>query len=198
MLYTFSFCCAICFCTSVVSHKYHSQKSLVIKSWLCIALSLQQERYCNMKEWLERQKVWNFFLSFKKQQLYFVLIGNSMLLRVLPSLYEKQSQPINSRLRDLIAMMSHLDQSEQHHLLQLLLIVAKKKQPEVRLINSLCLSHGRVYHSGKPALKMLRFFMWPHGLGSGCKCSVCSTSNLFPTWTFQILTFAEFKMCFGD
>ncbi|XP_015265039.1 PREDICTED: ventricular zone-expressed PH domain-containing protein homolog 1 [Gekko japonicus] len=58
-------------------------------------------------------------------------LGNSMLLRVLPSLYEKQSQPINSHLRDLVALMSHLEQSEQHHLLQLLLIVAKKKQPEV-------------------------------------------------------------------
>ncbi|XP_077204712.1 ventricular zone-expressed PH domain-containing protein homolog 1 isoform X1 [Paroedura picta] len=60
-----------------------------------------------------------------------VLRGNSMLLRVLPSLYEKQSQPINSHLSDLVALMSHLEQPEQHHLLQLLLIVAKKKQTEV-------------------------------------------------------------------
>ncbi|XP_060098365.1 ventricular zone-expressed PH domain-containing protein homolog 1 isoform X2 [Heteronotia binoei] len=59
-----------------------------------------------------------------------ILQGNSMLLRVLPSLYEQQSQPINSHLRDLVALMSHLEQSEQHHLLQLLLIVAKKKQQE--------------------------------------------------------------------
>ncbi|XP_077204716.1 ventricular zone-expressed PH domain-containing protein homolog 1 isoform X3 [Paroedura picta] len=61
-----------------------------------------------------------------------VLRGNSMLLRVLPSLYEKQSQPINSHLSDLVALMSHLEQPEQHHLLQLLLIVAKKKQTEER------------------------------------------------------------------
>ncbi|XP_054839430.1 ventricular zone-expressed PH domain-containing protein homolog 1 [Eublepharis macularius] len=60
-----------------------------------------------------------------------VLQGNSMLLRVLPSLYEKQSQPINSHLRDLVALMSHLEPPEQHHLLQLLMLVAKKKQPEV-------------------------------------------------------------------
>ncbi|XP_062988127.1 ventricular zone-expressed PH domain-containing protein homolog 1 isoform X1 [Elgaria multicarinata webbii] len=60
-----------------------------------------------------------------------VLQGNSMLLRVLPSLYDKQVQPINSHLRELVALMSHLEQPEQHHLLRLLLIVAKKKQPEV-------------------------------------------------------------------
>uniref|UniRef100_A0A8D2J3N9 Ventricular zone expressed PH domain containing 1 n=1 Tax=Varanus komodoensis TaxID=61221 RepID=A0A8D2J3N9_VARKO len=60
-----------------------------------------------------------------------VLQGNSMLLRVLPSLYEKQMQPINNRLRELVAPMSHLEQAEQHHLLRLLLTVAKKKQPKV-------------------------------------------------------------------
>ncbi|KAJ7324770.1 hypothetical protein JRQ81_017790 [Phrynocephalus forsythii] len=60
-----------------------------------------------------------------------ILQGNSMLLRVLPSLYEKQSHPINSHLKELVALMSHLEQPEQHHLLRLLLIIAKKKQPEV-------------------------------------------------------------------
>ncbi|XP_048362883.1 ventricular zone-expressed PH domain-containing protein homolog 1 [Sphaerodactylus townsendi] len=60
-----------------------------------------------------------------------ILQGNSMLLRVLPSLYEKQSQPINSHLKGLVALMSCLEQPEQHHLLQLLLIAAKRKQPEV-------------------------------------------------------------------
>ncbi|XP_061493127.1 ventricular zone-expressed PH domain-containing protein homolog 1 isoform X2 [Rhineura floridana] len=60
-----------------------------------------------------------------------ILQGNSMLLRVLPCLYEKQSQTINSRLKDLVKLMSHLEQPEQHHLLRLLLIVAKKKQPKV-------------------------------------------------------------------
>ncbi|XP_078245185.1 ventricular zone-expressed PH domain-containing protein homolog 1 isoform X3 [Pogona vitticeps] len=60
-----------------------------------------------------------------------ILQGNFVLLRVLPSLYEKQSHPINSHLKELVALMSHLEQPEQHHLLQLLLIIAKKKQPEV-------------------------------------------------------------------
>uniref|UniRef100_A0A8D0HGI2 Ventricular zone expressed PH domain containing 1 n=1 Tax=Sphenodon punctatus TaxID=8508 RepID=A0A8D0HGI2_SPHPU len=60
-----------------------------------------------------------------------VLQGNFMLLRVLPSVYEKQSQPINNHLTELVALMSQLEQAERHHLLRLLLIVAKKKQPEV-------------------------------------------------------------------
>ncbi|XP_066478178.1 ventricular zone-expressed PH domain-containing protein homolog 1 isoform X1 [Tiliqua scincoides] len=60
-----------------------------------------------------------------------ILQGNSMLLRVLPSLYEQQSQSVNSHLQNLVALMSHLEQSEQHHLLQLVLIIAKKKQPKV-------------------------------------------------------------------
>lgn len=64
------------------------------------------------------------------------LTGNSMLLCILPSLYEKQSQPINSHLRELAALMSDLEQSEQNHLLRLLLIIAKKKQPEVTLTDS--------------------------------------------------------------
>ncbi|XP_009462104.1 PREDICTED: ventricular zone-expressed PH domain-containing protein homolog 1 isoform X2 [Nipponia nippon] len=57
-----------------------------------------------------------------------VLQGNSMLLRVLPALYEKQPQPINLRLRELVALMAQLDQAEQHHLLRLFQIVARKKE----------------------------------------------------------------------
>ncbi|KAM9274983.1 ventricular zone-expressed PH domain-containing protein homolog 1 isoform 2-T2 [Cariama cristata] len=57
-----------------------------------------------------------------------VLQGNSMLLRVLPALYEKQPQPINLHLRELVALMAQLDQAEQHHLLRLLQIVARKKE----------------------------------------------------------------------
>ncbi|XP_050758522.1 ventricular zone-expressed PH domain-containing protein homolog 1 isoform X3 [Gymnogyps californianus] len=57
-----------------------------------------------------------------------VLQGNSMLLRVLPALYEKQPQPINLRLRELVALMAQLDQAEHHHLLRLLQIVARKKE----------------------------------------------------------------------
>nr|XP_009666789.1 PREDICTED: ventricular zone-expressed PH domain-containing protein homolog 1 isoform X2 [Struthio camelus australis] len=57
-----------------------------------------------------------------------VLQGNSMLLRVLPSLYEKQPQPINRYLRELVALMAQLDQAEQHHLLRLFQIVARRKE----------------------------------------------------------------------
>ncbi|NXE10268.1 MELT protein, partial [Lophotis ruficrista] len=60
-----------------------------------------------------------------------VLQGNWMLLRVLPALYEKQPRPINLRLRELVALMAQLDQAEQHHLLRLFQIVARKKEPGV-------------------------------------------------------------------
>ncbi|XP_065267223.1 ventricular zone-expressed PH domain-containing protein homolog 1 isoform X2 [Emys orbicularis] len=60
-----------------------------------------------------------------------VLQGNSMLLRVLPSVYEKQPQPINNHLMELVTLMSQLEQAEQHHLLRLFQIVARRKQPEV-------------------------------------------------------------------
>ncbi|XP_053317368.1 ventricular zone-expressed PH domain-containing protein homolog 1 isoform X3 [Spea bombifrons] len=59
-----------------------------------------------------------------------VLQGNSMLLRVLPSVYEMQPQPVNACLRELVSQMPHLDDSEQHHLLRLLQEVAKQKQPQ--------------------------------------------------------------------
>ncbi|NXF77117.1 MELT protein, partial [Sclerurus mexicanus] len=57
-----------------------------------------------------------------------VLQGNSMLLRVLPALYEKQPRPIALRLRELVALMAQLDQAEQHHLLRLLQTVARNKE----------------------------------------------------------------------
>ncbi|XP_009277406.1 PREDICTED: ventricular zone-expressed PH domain-containing protein homolog 1 isoform X2 [Aptenodytes forsteri] len=57
-----------------------------------------------------------------------VLQGNSMLLRVLPALYEKQPQPINLHLRELVALTAQLDQAEQQHLLRLFQIVARKKE----------------------------------------------------------------------
>ncbi|NWU97921.1 MELT protein, partial [Upupa epops] len=57
-----------------------------------------------------------------------VLQGNTMLLRVLPALYEKQPQPINLHLRELVALLSQLDQAEHHHLLSLLQSVARKKE----------------------------------------------------------------------
>ncbi|NWX98278.1 MELT protein, partial [Nothoprocta ornata] len=60
-----------------------------------------------------------------------VLQGNSMLLRVLPSLYEKRPQPINQHLRELVALTAQLDQAEHHHLLRLFQALARKKELEV-------------------------------------------------------------------
>ncbi|NWV85024.1 MELT protein, partial [Dasyornis broadbenti] len=57
-----------------------------------------------------------------------ILQGNSLLLRVLPALYEKRPQPIHARLRELVAPMAQLEPTEQHHLLRLLLIVARKRE----------------------------------------------------------------------
>ncbi|NXS37921.1 MELT protein, partial [Pomatostomus ruficeps] len=57
-----------------------------------------------------------------------VLQGNSLLLRVLPALYERRPQPINARLRDLVAPMAQLEPAEQLHLLRLLLTVARKRE----------------------------------------------------------------------
>ncbi|XP_063105317.1 ventricular zone-expressed PH domain-containing protein homolog 1 isoform X4 [Cavia porcellus] len=60
-----------------------------------------------------------------------ILQGNAMLLRVLPSVYEKQPQPINRHLTELLTLMSQLEQPEQYHLLRLLYVAAKRKQLEV-------------------------------------------------------------------
>ncbi|XP_069329147.1 ventricular zone-expressed PH domain-containing protein homolog 1 isoform X2 [Eulemur rufifrons] len=60
-----------------------------------------------------------------------ILQGNVMLLRVLPAVYEKQPQPINRHLTELLALMSQLGQAEQYHLLRLLHVAAKRKQMEV-------------------------------------------------------------------
>ncbi|XP_012871637.1 PREDICTED: ventricular zone-expressed PH domain-containing protein homolog 1 [Dipodomys ordii] len=60
-----------------------------------------------------------------------VLQGNVMLLRVLPAVYEKQPQPINRRLSELLALMSQLEAPEQYHLLKLLHVAAKRKHVEV-------------------------------------------------------------------
>lgn len=61
-----------------------------------------------------------------------ILQGNAMLLRVLPAVYEKQPQPINRHLAELLALMSQLDQTEQYHLLRLLHVAAKRKDVEER------------------------------------------------------------------
>ncbi|XP_006868002.1 PREDICTED: ventricular zone-expressed PH domain-containing protein homolog 1 isoform X1 [Chrysochloris asiatica] len=60
-----------------------------------------------------------------------ILQGNSMLLRVLPVVYEKQPQPINRHLTELLTLMSQLEQPEQYHLLRLLHVAVKRKQPEI-------------------------------------------------------------------
>ncbi|KAK2538535.1 Veph1 [Columba guinea] len=57
--------------------------------------------------------------------------GNRLLLRVLPALYERRPQPIDLRLPDLLALLAQADPAERHHLLRLLLMVARKKQPGV-------------------------------------------------------------------
>ncbi|NWV35591.1 MELT protein, partial [Grantiella picta] len=57
-----------------------------------------------------------------------VLQGNSLLLRVLPALFEKRPEPILACLPELVAPLSQLDPAEQHHLLRLLLIVARKRE----------------------------------------------------------------------
>ncbi|XP_008835675.1 ventricular zone-expressed PH domain-containing protein homolog 1 isoform X2 [Nannospalax galili] len=60
-----------------------------------------------------------------------ILQGNAVLLRVLPAVYEKQPQPINRHLTELLALLSQLEQTEQYHLLRLLHVAAKRKQVEV-------------------------------------------------------------------
>ncbi|NXE24921.1 MELT protein, partial [Ardeotis kori] len=85
-----------------------------------------------------------------------VLQGNWMLLRVLPALYEKQPQPINLRLRELVALMAQLDQAEQDHLLRLFQIVARKK--ELGVLNEcipFLLGHLRDPHHSDIVLNIL-------------------------------------------
>ncbi|XP_044145306.1 ventricular zone-expressed PH domain-containing protein homolog 1 [Bufo gargarizans] len=60
-----------------------------------------------------------------------ILQGNSMLLRVLPSVYEMQPQPIHEFLGELVSQMPHLEEGEQLHMLRLLQAIAKAKQPKV-------------------------------------------------------------------
>ncbi|KAM5292079.1 ventricular zone-expressed PH domain-containing protein homolog 1 isoform 3-T3 [Ctenodactylus gundi] len=60
-----------------------------------------------------------------------ILQGNAILLRVLPAVYEKQCQPINRHLTELLALMSQLEHAEQYHLLRLLHVAAKRKELEV-------------------------------------------------------------------
>uniref|UniRef100_A0A4W3GAT4 Ventricular zone expressed PH domain-containing 1 n=1 Tax=Callorhinchus milii TaxID=7868 RepID=A0A4W3GAT4_CALMI len=54
-----------------------------------------------------------------------VLQGNSMLLRVLPSVYETQPEPINRYMTELVSLMSQLEAPGRQHLLRLLQLVTK-------------------------------------------------------------------------
>lgn len=49
-----------------------------------------------------------------------------MLLRVLPSLYRRQPQPIHRRLRGLAALIPQLQEPEQQHLMRLIQAVAQE------------------------------------------------------------------------
>lgn len=76
-----------------------------------------------------------FYGSWADKVIISVIIpstGNAMLLRVLPAVYDKQPQPINRHLTELLALMPQLEQPEQYHLLRLLHVAAKRKQPEVK------------------------------------------------------------------
>lgn len=49
-----------------------------------------------------------------------------MLLRVLPSVYPRQPEPIHCHLHSLLAMMLQLESPEQQHLIRLIQAVAEK------------------------------------------------------------------------
>ncbi|XP_040205176.1 ventricular zone-expressed PH domain-containing protein homolog 1 isoform X3 [Rana temporaria] len=89
-----------------------------------------------------------------------ILQGNSMLLRVLPSVYEMRPQPIHHCLRELVSQMSHLDEGETHHMLRLLQAIAKMKQPKEvgehfpGLIGQIAKIYGAVGHMNETMAKM--------------------------------------------
>ncbi|KAI4897482.1 hypothetical protein NFI96_024082 [Prochilodus magdalenae] len=53
-------------------------------------------------------------------------LGNSMLLRVLPSVYPLQPEPIHQHIRQLGAMMPELDPANRQHLLRLLQMISER------------------------------------------------------------------------
>ncbi|XP_043926418.1 ventricular zone-expressed PH domain-containing protein homolog 1 [Protopterus annectens] len=56
-----------------------------------------------------------------------ILQGNYMLLRVLPSIYEKQPELIDKHVTEMSALLSQLEQTEKQHLLRLLHLVAEQQ-----------------------------------------------------------------------
>ncbi|XP_053479681.1 ventricular zone-expressed PH domain-containing protein isoform X2 [Ictalurus furcatus] len=59
-----------------------------------------------------------------------VLGGNSMLLRVLPSVYPLEPDPIHQHIQDLVLMIPDLDQTSRQHLLRLLQMISDR-HPQV-------------------------------------------------------------------
>ncbi|MCI4378928.1 hypothetical protein PGIGA_G00222020 [Pangasianodon gigas] len=55
-----------------------------------------------------------------------VLGGNSMLLRVLPSVYPLEPDPIHQHIQDLVLMIPELDQTSRQHLLRLLQMISDR------------------------------------------------------------------------
>ncbi|XP_046720239.1 ventricular zone-expressed PH domain-containing protein isoform X2 [Silurus meridionalis] len=58
-----------------------------------------------------------------------VLEGNSMLLRVLPSVYPLEPDPVHRHIQDLVLMIPELDQTSRQHLLRLLQMISEQ-QPQ--------------------------------------------------------------------
>ncbi|XP_047678437.1 ventricular zone-expressed PH domain-containing protein isoform X3 [Tachysurus fulvidraco] len=53
-----------------------------------------------------------------------ILGGNSMLLRVLPSIYTLEPDPIHQHIQDLVLLIPELDQTSRQHLLRLLQMIS--------------------------------------------------------------------------
>ncbi|XP_060734695.1 ventricular zone-expressed PH domain-containing protein isoform X1 [Tachysurus vachellii] len=67
-----------------------------------------------------------------------ILGGNSMLLRVLPSIYTLEPDPIHQHIQDLVLLIPELDQTSRQHLLRLLqMISAQHPQALTCLVPSL-------------------------------------------------------------
>ncbi|XP_060779037.1 ventricular zone-expressed PH domain-containing protein isoform X4 [Neoarius graeffei] len=82
-----------------------------------------------------------------------VLGGNTMLLRVLPSVYPLEPDPVHQHIQDLVLMVPELDQTSRQHLLRLLQMISDRHpQDQARevlqyLVSLLaCMDHS-VHHT---------------------------------------------------
>lgn len=89
--------------------------------------------FCLLHEQLEDSLKTAALLSFPPPVLFgnnrnylCLFAGNHMLLRVLPSVYPRQPEPIHCHLHSLLAMMLQLEGPEQQHLIRLIQAVAEK------------------------------------------------------------------------